>query len=131
MTIHAHVIPLNQIIGIEINLETNIEVLLEINIETLDRETDLTWEIETQIKTETVITEVIRKTETDQTRNPIQNPRRENTPANPHHKGEKGNNSKTAKAKAVNIVLKDESYYSCNVCLSLHAEDRCPLAGNR
>ena len=42
VTIHAHVIPLNQIIGIEINLETNIEVLLEINIETLDRETDLT-----------------------------------------------------------------------------------------
>ena len=57
--------------------------------------------------------------------------RRENTPANPHHKGEKGNNSTTAKAKAVNIVLKDKSYYSCNVCSSLHAEDRCPLAGNR
>jgi rubrerythrin len=57
--------------------------------------------------------------------------RRENTPAHLAHKGEKGNNSTTAKAKAVNIVLKDKSYYSCNVCSSLHAEDRCPLAGNR
>ena len=56
---------------------------------------------------------------------------RENTPANTSYSKEKGSNSTSAKAKAVNIVLKDKSYYSCNVCSSLHAEDRCPLAGNR
>ena len=57
--------------------------------------------------------------------------RRENTPATSSYAREKGSNSTSAKAKAVNIVLKDNSYYSCNVCSSLHAEDRCPLAGNR
>ena len=56
--------------------------------------------------------------------------RRSQTPSNPFYKGEKSVNNTTAKAKAVNIVLKDKSYYSCNVCSSLHAEDRCPLAGN-
>ena len=57
--------------------------------------------------------------------------RRSQTPSNPCYKGDKSVNNTTAKAKAVNIVLKDKSYYSCNVCSSLHTEDRCPLAGNR
>ena len=57
--------------------------------------------------------------------------RRSQTPSNPFYKGDKSVNNTTAKAKAVNIVLKDKSYYSCNVCSSLHAEDRCQLAGNR
>jgi len=57
--------------------------------------------------------------------------RREQTPSNSSYKGEKAANSTNAKAKAVNIVLKDKSYYSCNQCSSLHAEKRCPLSENQ